>query len=263
MKPNPIDVSKRIKLIRNNLGLTLQSFGDLIGHSPKSTVSTWESGRNLPNQTKLKEISEIGNVSVDWIKWGTLEDYINNYLKYLGYERYLEEFPTTPYEIFTEINEKYNKSFSMDRDYEYLNLIIKRIFDQKYSPIFKTYLNKILSIEIQEQVDIFSQNIHSISKERFISRFNSKFNDLIRNNKFKYGEKDFIISTAVEILEEMDKAYKVIEEFYSIDDFFFQKTKNEFETEKFLLDLSKKYNFPYEKGSAISKLLMYNHENFK
>ena len=49
----------------------------------------------------------------------------------------------------------------------------------------------------------------------------------------------------------------------SVEDFFYKITKNQFETEKFISDLSKKYNFPYEKNSIIAKFLSDNHDKFK
>ncbi|HFM8377594.1 TPA: XRE family transcriptional regulator, partial [Enterococcus faecium] len=48
-----------------------------------------------------------------------------------------------------------------------------------------------------------------------------------------------------------------------VEDFFYKITKNQFETEKFISDLSKKYNFPYEKNSIIAKFLTDNHDKFK
>ncbi|EIR3975678.1 XRE family transcriptional regulator, partial [Enterococcus faecalis] len=51
--------------------------------------------------------------------------------------------------------------------------------------------------------------------------------------------------------------------YLSVEDFFYKITKNQFETEKFISDLSKKYNFPYEKNSTTAKFLTNNHDKFK
>lgn len=54
---------ERIKDIRLELGETLEEFGERFNTS-KATVFNWEKGRNLPNKSNLKKISEIGGISV-------------------------------------------------------------------------------------------------------------------------------------------------------------------------------------------------------
>ncbi|BDP45669.1 hypothetical protein EfmJHP9_05390 [Enterococcus faecium] len=61
----------------------------------------------------------------------------------------------------------------------------------------------------------------------------------------------------------MDLAYQDISQYSSVEDFFYKITKNQFETEKFISDLSKKYNFPYEIIILIAKFLTNNHDKFK
>ncbi|HFE3942769.1 TPA: helix-turn-helix domain-containing protein, partial [Enterococcus faecium] len=78
MIPNLKDVSKRIKYIRKKLGMTMEQFGSHLSNSPKSTIATWESGRNIPSQKKLQLIAIVGETTTDWIKWGTLEEYITS-----------------------------------------------------------------------------------------------------------------------------------------------------------------------------------------
>ena len=55
---------ERIKDIRLELGETLEQFGERFNTS-KATVFNWEKGRNLPNKSNLKKVSEIGGVSVE------------------------------------------------------------------------------------------------------------------------------------------------------------------------------------------------------
>ncbi|SLM97456.1 hypothetical protein FM106_14050 [Brachybacterium faecium] len=45
----------------------------------------------------------------------------------------------------------------------------------------------------------------------------------------------------------MDQAYQLKEKYSSVEDFFSQITASQFETEKFLLDLSKRCGLPYKK----------------
>ena len=114
-----------------------------------------------------------------------------------------------------------------------------------------------------EITDEYASQKHSISKELFFKRANSRLQDKIRNGDFKYGEKEILIDSSKQLLNEMDLAYQDISQYSSVEDFFYKITKNQFETEKFISDLSKKYNFPYEKNSIIAKFLTNNHDKFK
>lgn len=59
-------VGERIKSIRLNLGLSTEKFATLFNPpASKGTVSKWENGRYLPNNTRLKRIAELGHISVD------------------------------------------------------------------------------------------------------------------------------------------------------------------------------------------------------
>lgn len=67
-------VGKRIKEIRSTVyetKLTQSEFGNLLDPPvKKSAVRNWEKGDNLPNSERIRQISEIGNVSTDFILFG-------------------------------------------------------------------------------------------------------------------------------------------------------------------------------------------------
>ena len=79
MKPDAIKVGLRINFIRKKLGLTMQEFGHKVSNSPRSTVSTWEHGGNLPNKAKLRKIADIANCSVEDLLFD--EDFISKQSK--------------------------------------------------------------------------------------------------------------------------------------------------------------------------------------
>ncbi|MDT2528576.1 helix-turn-helix transcriptional regulator [Enterococcus raffinosus] len=59
------NIGLQIKIIRKQLGLSMTEFGKLIDEKAKSgTVSNWETGKNLPNNRRLKRISELGGVDL-------------------------------------------------------------------------------------------------------------------------------------------------------------------------------------------------------
>ena len=59
-------IGKRIKRIREELGISMSDFALLIDDKAKSgTVANWETGKNLPNRKRLNRIAELGNTTVN------------------------------------------------------------------------------------------------------------------------------------------------------------------------------------------------------
>ena len=57
-------LGNRISNIRISMNLTMEEFGKLLGAS-KGSVSQWESGKVIPNKTRLIKISRYGNTTVE------------------------------------------------------------------------------------------------------------------------------------------------------------------------------------------------------
>lgn len=70
MDINKKEVGARIKFIRISLGLTMEEFGERVGKALKSNVSKWERGDSLPNNARLKQIAELGQVSMLYLLEG-------------------------------------------------------------------------------------------------------------------------------------------------------------------------------------------------
>lgn len=65
MQRNAKEIGYSIKLIRKQLGLTMEEFGELFDPpASQSIVSRWESGVSIPNNRRLKRIADLGNVTV-------------------------------------------------------------------------------------------------------------------------------------------------------------------------------------------------------
>lgn len=73
-------VGLRIKKIRNDKNLSMEAFAEKVGVAGKSTVNEWEKGRSTPNSQTLKKIAELGAVSVGFIIYGSLQEYVKKVL---------------------------------------------------------------------------------------------------------------------------------------------------------------------------------------
>lgn len=68
-------IGNRIKSIRKNLGLTTEKFANYFDPpASKGTISKWENGHYLPNNERLKIIASLGNISVDELLYGTVDE---------------------------------------------------------------------------------------------------------------------------------------------------------------------------------------------
>lgn len=69
---NKIAVGARIREIRLARGMTLEEFGNLFSAS-KSIASRWEKGKSIPNNNRIKAITDMANISVQELLYGIKE----------------------------------------------------------------------------------------------------------------------------------------------------------------------------------------------
>lgn len=76
-----IKVGERIFNIRNSLNLTLEQFGkDKDINAERSNASKWERGATLPNRSRLKAIAKKGNMTVNELLYGSIDEFLDNNL---------------------------------------------------------------------------------------------------------------------------------------------------------------------------------------
>ena len=79
---NKLKVSERIFKIRNSLKLTLEQFGKLDNlNASKSIVLRWENGTSLPNRSRLEIIAKKGNMTVNELLYGSIDEFLENNLE--------------------------------------------------------------------------------------------------------------------------------------------------------------------------------------
>lgn len=83
--PLPLDkkkIGKRIREIRKNQCNTLDQFCIRLDDSViRGTISNWENGTYLPTLKRLEKIANIGNVSVNYLLFGSEQDVLNSILE--------------------------------------------------------------------------------------------------------------------------------------------------------------------------------------
>lgn len=75
MKIKSVDLGLRIESIRRNLGLNKTEFGKLF-KATGSLVNKWETGQVIPNEERIKDIADLGNISVNELLYGNIDSFI-------------------------------------------------------------------------------------------------------------------------------------------------------------------------------------------
>lgn len=82
MKENKKEVGLRIHDLRTNKNISMEELAQQIGAGGKSTINTWEKGVTLPRSQYLLKLADYFNVSLDYLKYGSLKNYLIDLLIY-------------------------------------------------------------------------------------------------------------------------------------------------------------------------------------
>lgn len=116
-----MQIGDRLKELRINKGLSMDDIAKIIGVSSSSVISRYENKQTKPKEKYIIKYSNYFNVSVDWIKYGDLEDYIFDILMSDLLEKNKEIFNTPLLNKFNDDEVALSKYFS------------KRILSGEYS----------------------------------------------------------------------------------------------------------------------------------
>lgn len=209
MKINKIEVGKRIYMIRKDLGLTMKEFGKRIGKpiASDSIVSRWEKGKSLPNNERLKRIAEEGQTTVDYLLYGSLDEYARTLLEDLKNE--LDEDDSISEKvaaaIISDVNSRLFPKF-FPHDYKDRESLEKQFNEYKKDAIdMWTNYEKI-------ELEIASRISHQISNDIYgnLDYFYVKTYD-------KKGEKGKKVSNrADEIVKRLEKLDKLQQAYIDI-----------------------------------------------
>lgn len=174
---NKEEIGIRIEEIRKQKKLSMQEFATLIGVSGKSTVNEWEKGRSIPSEDTLKKIAYEGGVTINWLLYGSLDNYFLNILKenainddelYHAIIRYAE--------ISTNLIEFQNAPFIYDND--------GNLIDPDLHP-------EIIKSQIDETIlEIIEEN-----KDNLIQQF--------KINNFTYGDDIKVRNSAITFFDNL------------------------------------------------------------
>lgn len=171
---NKVALGQRIKNIRQKKGLTLKEFGELFG-AEKGIVSRWENGKTIPNADRLKKLSIIGDVDLNYLLYGDILHFIYDYLKiYLPSEKKFLANHIPAYE-FQKLKKEIDSKNLSYTDLEQINPMLDKMIEKTelyFQDTVIKYKNYILKHpefqketfkKIYSEFDIFRNNYSELS----------------------------------------------------------------------------------------------------
>jgi transcriptional regulator with XRE-family HTH domain len=159
MKPNKVEVGNRLKEIRSRLNLTISEFGIEVGNIPKGTAYSWERGRALPPEEKLKRIAFLADTTINWILWG------NDLKQATSGRGHTHEFDISPeqYELIDKVLKK-QEIRKYDRDYaEGDFLLLKEYKNEEFTG--REIMQRITSLaKYEHELDYVIMSIEFVPK---------------------------------------------------------------------------------------------------
>lgn len=76
LKEDKREIGERIHSLRTAKNISMDELAQNIGAGGKSTINTWEKGITLPRSNFLLQLSKYFGVSVNYLKYGSLKNYL-------------------------------------------------------------------------------------------------------------------------------------------------------------------------------------------
>lgn len=137
MRPQKEEVGKRIRLVKEELGVSLTELGDRLGLM-KPTINSYVQGYTLAPLKVVKKLTKLTGKSMGWFYFGEMEEYIRDYLIKVGYEPLLLDYPEIPEQLKEEFLNNKTPGWENEFGYPYEESI-DDVFADVYHNIMKEY----------------------------------------------------------------------------------------------------------------------------
>ncbi|MBO0466647.1 helix-turn-helix transcriptional regulator [Enterococcus plantarum] len=160
LEKRKLAAGERIKKIRTENRYTQPMFGKLVSPdtpADKRVVYSWEQGKFLPSEERLSKIADLANISIDEIKYGTLDEYIEGIFLYE--DSLLFDNTYTPLSIKTYLS-NINEDITLQ---EFVNMVpIPENANRFYSSFKRldgdsqrSCVSKIIKISVDNNISYF------------------------------------------------------------------------------------------------------------
>lgn len=186
MRPQKELVGKRIRIVKEELGVSLTELGNRLGLI-KPTINSYVQGYTLAPIEIIKQLTKITGKSIGWFYFGEMEDYIRDYLMKKGFKQLLKDFPDLPVQLKQEFLNSTDESWDWKNEFGYPDeASIDDVFADIYDKIIKDYISKVT----KEYISVHS-SLNENQQEDAINLITAKAYDyVIELGEIKYGDRE-------------------------------------------------------------------------
>lgn len=139
LRPNKESVGKRIRMVKEELGVSLTELGHRLGVI-KPTMNSYVQGYTLAPLEVIQKLANITGKSIGWFYFGNMEEYIQDYLVKKGHGQLLEDYPNISAQLKDEFLNNKSKSWEWKNDFGYpCEAALDEAFAEIYHDIMKEY----------------------------------------------------------------------------------------------------------------------------
>lgn len=217
-------VGERIKKIRTDNRYTQSEFGRLVSPdapSDKRVVYRWEQGNALPSGDRLKNIAELGGMTEENLKYGTIADYIEGIFLYEDSLLIKDDYISSVMSLYLP---KSTKDITLRSFVEIIpTLTLVRIDINSFDSLNKEKQTQALNItiemanegnishfEIEKILSCFQKSMAIISEGKIDMIINPILNTIDTIEEFvndelhesqSYGDKEYPLEAVTELLD--------------------------------------------------------------
>ncbi|WP_291290800.1 helix-turn-helix transcriptional regulator [Enterococcus sp.] len=208
LQPDKMKVGQRIKEIKESMNLSFTELGNRLGIK-KPTISSYVQGYALAPESVINQLSSISGKPVGWFYFGSIEDYIYDYLILTGYEQMVTEHP----EIIDRIKYKFYNGDFKNHDWENEVGYPGEDFIQNYFAKYSAEIMRDYVEEITRETLLNDNALNELSKkdkEDVIAIISSDINNYIdMSGEVDYGEKEKVIHLAKDAIKSFDLSHNL------------------------------------------------------
>lgn len=238
LKPDKEKVGSRLKMIKDELELSFTEYGNRLGLK-KPTISSYVQGYTLLPIEIAEKVSKLSEKPLGWFYFGTIEDYIRDYLSLRGYNKILKDHP----EVVSQIKEIFltdeYKNIGWENEVGYPE---EDFIDDCFAEIRNNLLSQYITEVVSEKVENAKETKSLSTKEKdewvmYISADIKSYNEITLD--IEYGDKKKIENIAEKQIQNIKKDESINFNDYYLIGKLINILNDNTETEYLISDLSK------------------------
>jgi len=232
LKPSRVAVGKRIRVIKDELGVSLTELGNRL-ELIKPTINSYIQGYSLAPLEVIEKLSKISGKKVGWFYFGEIEDYLCDYLRLKGYGDILVDYPELPSEMRKDLltskfkNQAWENEFGFPKE-AFLDDYFKTVYDDIMRKHITSMTHEFLTAktnhtdsQIEEMVILISADVYNAisvvghldyqDKDQILTLVENFYDNTIKDDTISFAD-DYLVGKLINILNDDTQTIDLIHE---------------------------------------------------